>query len=70
MKYDFKGTQEAVWFVVVAVLTTLMQALITFDPNAVTDWRVWAIGLAAASVRTAASAILSWMGSHPRDSDR
>lgn len=60
--YDFKVDQELLWFLLVAVLTALASALVEFDPSAVTDWRAWAVGLAAACVRAAAGALLAWLG--------
>lgn len=31
--------------VLVAVLVPLLEALSHFDPDAITDWRAWAVGL-------------------------
>lgn len=62
MSYHFKLNQEALWFVGVAVASVLAQELLTFDGNAVTDWRVWAVALASACVRAAAGAVLAWIG--------
>ncbi|PZM91983.1 MAG: hypothetical protein DIU79_12290 [Actinobacteria bacterium] len=60
--YVFKPRPEAVWFVLVAVLTVLMQALAEFDPEAITDWRAWAIGIGAAMVRALGAAVLVLLG--------
>ena len=64
-EYRFKFPAEAAWFVAVAVLTELSQVLLTFDPARVTDWRTWAVSLAAALVRAAAGAVLDWLRRHP-----
>lgn len=53
--YDFHLTPEAVWFVLTAVATVLLQAFQGAPP---TDYRTWLIGLGAAAVRAALGAIL------------
>ncbi len=58
MNYEFKR-DEIAWFVLVAVVTVLMEALLDFDPATITDWSAWAVGLGAASVRATAAAILT-----------
>jgi len=35
------------------------EALLTFDPDSITDWRKWAVGIAAGSVRQLASYVLA-----------
>ena len=62
MRYEFKALEELFWFVVVAVATVVLQALVEFDPAKIDDWRAWAIGLGAAAVRAAAGAALAWLG--------
>lgn len=62
MKYDFKSLQELGWFVAVAVGTALVQALVAFDPDAITDWRAWLVAIGAGAVRAAAGAVISWLG--------
>ena len=61
MQYRFKTMPEVWWFVLTAVLTTVMQALMEFNPTAITDWRAWAVSLFAASVRAAAGATLAYL---------
>lgn len=65
MSYRFKLDQEAIWFVLVAAGTVILQALATLDVDKVTDWRVWVVGLLAATIRAAAGAALSLL-SAPR----
>lgn len=43
----------------IAVTVPVVEALTKFDPQAVTDWRSWAVGLAAASVRQGAVYVLA-----------
>lgn len=43
----------------VAALVPLLEALSHLDPQAITDWRAWAVGLGAGAIRAAASAIIS-----------
>lgn len=65
MTYRFKVNQEAVWFVAVAAGTVILQALATLDIDKITDWRVWAVGLLAATIRAGAGAALSLLTSPP-----
>jgi hypothetical protein len=59
MTYRFKINQEAVWFVAVAAGTVILQALATLDVDKIADWRVWLVGLLAATIRAGAGAALS-----------
>ncbi|MGE3267161.1 MAG: hypothetical protein AB7P40_00340 [Chloroflexota bacterium] len=59
--YRFKKLDEALWFMLVAVVTVLAQELLTFDGTAITEWRTWAVALASAAVRAAAGALLAWL---------
>ena len=65
--YDYKKAQELGWFIVVAVATVLMQALMEFDPATIVDGRAWAVSLAAASVRAAAGAALAFLAKPSSD---
>jgi len=47
-----------VWGAITAVSVTVLQALVTFDPEAITDWRAWAVGIGASAVRSGAQALL------------
>lgn len=47
-----------IWGAVTAVAVTVLQALVDFDPAAITDWRVWATGLGASAVRSGSQALL------------
>lgn len=68
MSYRFKLDQEAIWFVVVAAGTVVLQALAALDVDKVADWRVWGVGLCVAAIRAAAGAALSRL-SAPRVPD-
>lgn len=59
MDYEFKIRPEVIWAVAIAVLTPLMAALATFDPETITDYRVWALGVGAAMVRALGGAVLA-----------
>jgi hypothetical protein len=61
--YRFKVGPEIVWAIVVATLTPLLIALSQFDPNLISDYRVWGVGLLAGAVRAAAAAVLAALGS-------
>jgi hypothetical protein len=60
-EYQFKAFEELAWFVLVAVMTVLFQALAQFDPSAIEDWRTWFVALGAAMVRAGAGAALAWL---------
>ncbi len=62
MTYVLKFWTEVGWFVFVAVMTVLLQALMEFDPSKVQDWHVWTVSLVAASVRAGAAACLVALG--------
>lgn len=57
MTYTFKPI-ELFWAGLTAVVTVVLQALITFDPAEIADWRLWAIGIGAGAVRAAAAALI------------
>lgn len=69
MTYIFKANQEAIWFVLVAAGTVVVQALAAFDPATIVDWRAWAVGIAAAAIRASAGAALTLHTSVPTHSD-
>lgn len=57
MTYTFKPI-ELFWAALTAVVTVILQALISFDPTQITDFRLWAIGIGAGAVRAAAAALI------------
>ncbi len=60
MRYDWKLLPELYWGVAIAASLVLLQALVTFDPEAITDWRVWGVALGA-TIRAAAGAAIDWI---------
>ena len=67
MTYTFKPI-ELFWAALVAIITVVLQALVNFDPMQIVDWKVWAIGIGAASVRAAAAALLVFFARSATDS--
>lgn len=63
-QYIYKPKPEVVWAIAIAVLTPLLVTMATFDPETITDWRVWAVGVVAAMVRALGGAILAAIGSN------
>lgn len=61
MKYRFKPLPELYWGVVIAASLVLLQALVTLDPETITDVRTWAIALGGGAVRAAAGAALDYL---------
>lgn len=57
--YQVKWLPELGWAVAIAVAVVLASALVTFDPASVSDWRAWAVALAASVVRVAAATVLN-----------
>lgn len=60
--YTFKLTQEMIWVLAVAVLTPLLLALSQFEPDTISDYRVWAVSIAASMIRAGAAAFLAAIG--------
>ena len=58
--YNWRPVAEAAWFVAVAVLTIVLQALMEFDPEKIGDLKVWAVGIGSASIRAGAGALLAY----------
>ena len=59
MKYNFKLLEEVAWFAVVAAGIAVLETLIRFDPQTVTDWKTWAISLGGSAIRAAAGAAIA-----------
>lgn len=59
MLYKFRVGPEAMWFVLVAVLTPLLQALVTLDASALADPKVWLLGIGTAMLRAFGGAALA-----------
>lgn len=62
MRYDFRANDEAVWFVLTTVGTSVLQMLQGAPPA---DMKVWAMGVGAAAVRAGLGAILHLMTTPP-----
>lgn len=45
-----------------ALLIVVAQTMLTLQPDQVSDWRMWAVGVAGAMVRAAGGAILVGLG--------
>lgn len=60
--YNLKLREELVWGLIVAVTTYLLQVLVEFKPEIISDWRAWGIALAAGMVRAGAAALLVIIG--------
>lgn len=61
MTYRFKPLPELYWGVVIAASTVLLMELVGLNPDAISDWRGWAVALAAGTVRAAAGAALDYI---------
>lgn len=61
MRYKFQPLQELYWGVLTAALLVLLPALVTLEPEKITDWRVWAVALGGSTLRAAAGAGLDYV---------
>ena len=61
-EYLYRKRAEILWAVAIAGLTPLLVALSTLDPETITDYRIWAVGIGAAMVRAVAAAIIAAIG--------
>jgi len=59
MDYKFIVLREASWAGFIAITLVLLQALVGIQPEAVEDWKAWAIALGGAGIRAAAAAVLA-----------
>lgn len=60
--YNYKRAAELGWALLTAVGIVLAQAMVTLEPEKITDWRAWAIGLGGAMVRAGGAALMAWFG--------
>lgn len=60
MAYDFKRVEELFWVAIVAAGIFVLTVLVEFDPDAIKDWRTWALSLLGGAVRAAAGALLAY----------
>lgn len=60
--YDFKKTQEFVWFVFLAALVPVLTVISTMEIDNISNWTAWFVGLGVAAGRAAAAAILARIG--------
>ena len=66
MPYEFKKWDELAWFVGMSMIIAILQALVVFEPDKITDWRLWSISLAGGAVRAGVGGALAWITSHHR----
>jgi len=59
MRYEFKFWQEILWAVIVGAVIAALTMLVDFRPEAIQDWRTWAIAFGGAIARGAAAVALS-----------
>ena len=59
MTYRFKRLQELAWFAGVAAGVFVLEILVRFDPETITDWRTWVVSLVGGMLRAAAGAVLA-----------
>lgn len=72
--YDIKFWQELGWLVLGALIVALATELAGFQPEAITDWRIWAVGLAGVLTRAIGIAVMAAFGkaqmTKPQDPDK
>ena len=55
----FKLLEEVAWFAFVAAGIAVLEILVRFDPQAITNWETWAISLGGSALRAAAAAAIA-----------
>lgn len=60
--YILKIREELTWALITAVSVYILEVLVRFDPNTITDWRAWGIALFAGVMRAGAAALLLAIG--------
>lgn len=61
MKYTFRPLQELYWALLTGCGIVLFQALLTLEPEKVSDWRTWVVGLGGALVRAVGGAGIDYV---------
>jgi len=51
--------REALTFIAITMLATLLQVIVELDPTKVENWETWAVGVGMAVVRAGARAALA-----------
>lgn len=64
MRYEFKVAHEVAWAAAVGAGVAAAEIAIRFNPEAIADWRVWAVASAGALVRAAGAASLPVLVKH------
>lgn len=59
MNYKFVVLREAGWAAFIAVALLVLQTLIGIQPEAIEDWKAWAVALGGAGIRAGAAAVLA-----------
>ena len=55
----FRLAQEIGWIFAVSAGLALFLALAQWDPEAITDWRAWGLGLLGQVIRSGATAVVA-----------
>jgi hypothetical protein len=61
VRYTFRPLQELYWALLTGVGIVLFQALLTLEPEQVTDWQTWAVALGGALVRAVGGAGIDYL---------
>jgi len=59
MTYRFKPYQEIAWAVATAALIVGLQALLTLQPEQITDWGAWGVALGGGMLRAGAGVAIA-----------
>ena len=51
--------KELLWTVLISSATVFLTAVATLDEDKITDWKVWAVGVAFAAAKATATATLA-----------
>jgi hypothetical protein len=70
MTYHFKPLPELYWGVLIAMSLVVLPAVVSLDPDKITDWRTWVVALAVAALRAGAGAALDYLRRSLTDSPK
>ena len=60
--YQFKPRAEFMWAIINGALVAVAQLLVDFQPEIITDWRMWAITGVGAIARAVGVSLLAVIG--------
>ena len=60
--YQIKPGPEIIWAVLIGAAVAIAQILVDFQPEVITDWKLWAVASIGAVVRAVGVSVLAALG--------